>query len=199
MMKVVLASASPRRRELFKQICPVFSVIPADVDESLPSHVHPREAVVLLAKRKARAVFNRVASDMDISDRENLVVLGADTVVALGKGILGKPKDRGEACRMLRSLSGREHSVYTGICFWTTWKTWAAADESMVMFNSLTDEQIREYVAGGSPMDKAGAYGIQDGVAVSGYAGSYSNIVGLPLELTEKMYGEVLLYDKDSH
>lgn len=199
MLKVVLASASPRRRELFRQICPVFSVLPADVDESLPPHVHPREAVVLLAKRKAQTVFDRVIYGMGISDGERLIVLGADTVVALGMEILGKPKDSGEACRMLRMLSGREHSVYTGVCFWTSGKAWADAEESRVMFNCLTDEQISDYVAGGSPMDKAGAYGIQDGVAVAGYTGSYSNIVGLPVELTEKMYGEVLRYDKDSY
>lgn len=187
MMKTVLASNSPRRKELFARICPEFSVCPADADESLPTRIAPADGVRILAERKARAVYDRLIAD----GGKELVVLGSDTVVAYEGEILGKPKDEEDAFRMLRLLSGRTHEVYTGICFVTAKGKGTDCVRSEVTFRMLTDEEIRAYIATGSPMDKAGAYGVQDGAVVAGYAGSYTNIVGLPVEETEKLYEEV--------
>jgi len=122
-------------------------------------------------------------------------VLGSDTVVALGKKILGKPKDEADATRMLKSLSGRKHCVWTGVCFAytqkgkTKLKTFAV--KTAVYFNELSEEWIKAYVAGGSPMDKAGAYGIQDGGLVNEIKGSYSNVVGLPVERCKKAVQQI--------
>lgn len=192
--KLILASASPRRRELLSKICADFEVCSADVDERLPADIAPCEGVKRLAKRKANAVFTRYALY-----GEDAVVLGADTVVAYGGKILGKPKSEAEAKEMLRMLSGRAHEVFTGVC--VVWRDGirTESDRSLVTFRPLKDEQIDDYVASGSPMDKAGAYGIQDGVAVEGFSGSYSNIVGLPVELTEKILKEVMENVENSH
>lgn len=185
-MKVILASNSPRRRELFARICPEFSVLPADVDESLAPGILPADGVLILAERKAQAVYDKLRTS-----GEEGIVLGSDTVVALGERILGKPKDEKEAFDMLRSLSGKTHEVFTGVCFVSRAGVKKTCVCSKVRFKALTDAQISAYIATGSPMDKAGAYGIQDGAAVLDYTGSYTNIVGLPLDETEKLYKEV--------
>jgi septum formation protein len=192
--KLVLASSSPRRRELLAKICSDFEICPADADERLPKELAPCYGATLLAKRKATAVYTRYALY-----GEEAVVLGADTVVAFDGRILGKPKDQADAKRTLRLLSGRTHEVFTGLC--VVWKGGirTASDRSLVTFRDLTDEQIDDYVASGSPMDKAGSYGIQDGVVVEGFSGSYSNIVGLPVELTEKILKEVMENVENSH
>ncbi|MBQ9081125.1 MAG: septum formation protein Maf [Clostridia bacterium] len=190
-MKVILASNSPRRKELFSKICPSFVTFPAGVDESVPQGTSPCDTVKILSRRKAEYVFERALSTHEPKE-EPLVVLGSDTVVACDGIILGKPKDEKEAFKMLKALSGRTHFVYTGVCFVNQKGVYVEADVSEVAFHALTDEEIYDYIATGSPMDKAGAYGIQDGNLVKGYKGSYTNIVGLPLELTEKMYNEVV-------
>ena len=185
-MQYVLASASPRRKELLLEVIPDFEIIPSAFDEGqvqgdLPPHI----LVKKLAEGKAKDVALRPEND-------GKIVLGSDTVVAFGKNALGKPKDERDAKEMLGALSGKKHHVYTGVCLIQAkageiiWQKTAAA-KTAVYFEKLTEEFIDEYVAGGSPMDKAGAYGIQDGGLVKKIKGSYSNVVGLPVELVKKM------------
>ena len=194
MIKLVLASNSPRRRELLGKIAPDFETCPADVDESLPAGVSPCEGVKILARRKAEFVYNKL-SEGGMPENNRLVVLGSDTVVAYENRIFGKPKDERDAYRILRFLSDKTHCVYTGVCFFDRNGAKVRTDCSRVTFYPLRDEDIYAYIAGGSPMDKAGAYGIQDGFPVKSYEGSYTNIVGLPLELTGEMYREILNND----
>lgn len=150
----------------------------------MPDGILPRAAVELLARRKAESVYSSHADSL---------VIGADTVVAYKGEILGKPSSEGNAVKTLKMLSGNEHSVFTGVCVIYGGKIRVASEESKVRFFSLTDSFIDEYVKGGSPMDKAGSYGIQDGGIVKGFTGSYTNIVGLPDKLTKKMIEEILL------
>lgn len=185
-MQYVLASASPRRKELFSELVEDFEVIPSSFDEGGISHdLAPKTLVKALAEGKAADVAAR-------PENEGKIALGSDTVVAFRNQILGKPKDEADAFRMLRLLSGERHCVYTGVCLMQirsgkiVWKKTAAA-KTTVYFEKLSDEFVKEYVDGGSPMDKAGAYGIQDGGLVKKIKGSYSNVVGLPVELVEKM------------
>ena len=178
MAKLILASNSPRRRELLAQICKEFTVEPSLFEEK-GEGLSARETVTAFARGKAREVFSRFPQ----AD-----VLGADTVVALGGSILGKPKDSLDACRMLRLLSGREHTVLTGVCLVTPKGEWELLAETKVFFETLTEELIQFYVAGGSPLDKAGAYGIQDGYPlVRSCEGSYTNVMGLPVEETRAL------------
>lgn len=175
-----LASASPRRRELLTQAGFSFAVLPTNADETLPAGVTPREAVGLLARRKAEAAvrmeeYLRHAAPGD-------VILAADTVVDLGGRIFGKPADREDAARMLRSLSGKRHSVHTGFCVLAGEKRLCGVETTAVEFYPLTEREIEDYLDTGEPMDKAGAYGIQGrGVLlVRRISGDYSNVVGLP-------------------
>lgn len=187
MVEFVLASASPRRKELLKEIVDDFEIIPAKGEEK-PTFSNVKKVVKELAKQKAEEIF--------LSGNGDKIVLGADTVVALGKKILGKPKDEMDAVRMLKSLSNRAHFVHTGVCFCYSLngkpKSVCAVATTKVYFNALREEWIKEYVAGGSPMDKAGAYGIQDGGLVEKIKGSYSNVVGLPVELCKKLYAKIV-------
>lgn len=176
-MRVVLASASPRRRALLSGILPQFEVEPSRFEEV---------SAGLSAYETARR--NAVGKARDVAARhKDAVVIGSDTVVSLGGDILGKPKDAADAKRMLRLLSGRTHTVYTGVCLIAGEEHTevAAAD---VTFERLSDETIDSYVASGKPLDKAGAYGIQDGYPlVRSYKGSFSCIMGLPVGLLEEM------------
>lgn len=180
----ILASASPRRKELLAEILPEFEIIPSLADETVTETLSPKQLVEVLATRKAFEVAIR-------PENEGKFVLGADTVVAYGKEVLGKPKDGADAFRMLKLLSGEKHTVYTGVCILTCkdgkvgYKTKTAKTD--VYFNELSNEWLWMYIRGGSPMDKAGAYGIQDGGLVKKIKGSYSNVVGLPVELCTKM------------
>ena len=187
-MQFVLASASPRRKELLKELVQDFEIIPALGEENCRG-LSPKKLVQALAKQKAEEVAGR-------ADCKGKIVLGSDTVVAIGNTVLGKPKDEADAKRMLRWLSGRAHYVYTGICFvYSTKKgnkTVTKVGKTKVYFNSLSEEQIDDYVASGSPMDKAGAYGIQDGDLVKKIRGSFSCVVGLPVELCKKTLKKVL-------
>lgn len=171
-MRLVLASASPRRQELLRIARIPFTVRPAHVDEQ-PLPGEAAEAYVLrLAEAKAR-----------VSWRSGETTLGADTVVTLDGLLLGKPTDAGDACRMLRLLSGRTHRVLTGICLYDGVETHSAAETTEVEFIDLTDNEIHSYAAGGEPLDKAGAYGIQGEASkfVKRINGCYFNVVGLPL------------------
>ncbi len=188
-MDWILASASPRRKELLAEIVQKFEILPATGEEVVNGDLSPEKLVKSLARQKAAEVANR---------REALgkSVLGADTVVALGNEVLGKPKNEADAFRMLSALSGKTHEVYTGVCI-----SYETADGlrkekveaacTKVRFFTLTDAQIRAYIATGSPMDKAGAYGIQDGGLVEEIDGSFSNVVGLPVELCKQMIREI--------
>ncbi len=182
-MEWILASASPRRKELLGRLIDNFKIIPSLADEKLPPTA-AAEFVKTLARKKAEEVVLR-------PENEGKTVVGADTVVVLDGKILGKPKDETDAFQMLSALSGRAHEVYTGVCFalFEGGKLICdvRADKTQVYFHSLTPRFIKEYIAGGSPMDKAGAYGIQDGGLVEKIEGSYTNVVGLPVELVEEM------------
>ena len=177
-MKLVLASKSPRRSEILKNAGIDFTVRVADADETIPDGTKPCDAVVFLAARKAMAV--------ERADDET--VLGADTVVVLDDKILGKPKDREDAYNMIKSLSGRVHSVFTGVCAIGDGISLTFAEETKVEFYPLSDDEINEYIDTDEPYDKAGAYGIQ-GLAskfISGIQGDYFNVVGLPISSVYK-------------
>ncbi len=174
-MKLVLASKSPRRKELLSKFGYSFSIATADFkEENIKSN--PVDTAKSNAVGKARAVFNNL-NDADA------VVLGADTVVFIDGEILGKPVDDRHAMSMLLRLSAREHTVVTGFAIVTKDKEIVGDCQSQVVFNELELEQILEYVKSGLPLDKAGSYGIQDGYGlVKEYMGSLNNIIGLPIE-----------------
>ena len=182
-MQLILASNSPRRRELLAQFHIPFEIVPSRFEE-LAEGFPARETALRFAQGKAEEVSARFPE---------AYVLGADTVVSIGGEILGKPKDGADAKRMLRLLSGKTHSVYTGVCLVGRGVFLREVVETKVTFFPLREGFIEEYVAGGSPLDKAGAYGIQDGGLVSGYRGSYTNVIGLPLETVETFLKEVHL------
>ena len=195
-MRFILASASPRRKELVKEFVEKTEIIPAQGEEMAVAGT-PRKLVEALSKQKADEVFSLLSDDESI-------VLGADTVVAYGKKVLGKPKSEQDAFDMLKMLSGRSHFVYTGVCFIYVKngkkKCVNRSAKTRVKFNKLSDEWIKEYIKSGSPMDKAGAYGIQDGGLVKKIRGSFTNVVGLPVELCKKLYVKIIReqgYDKN--
>ena len=165
-MKIVLASQSPRRRQLLGQMGLEFTTQSPEIDEAAFQGRDARDLVQILSREKARWIAGQV-------DPETLVI-GADTVVVRDGEILGKPKGEEEARAMLASLSGRTHQVCTGV---------TQVEETQVTFRPLTDQEIRQYVSTGEPMDKAGAYGIQGlgGLLVAGIQGDYHNVVGLPV------------------
>lgn len=184
---LVLASASPRRRELLTQIGFKFEVRPAHIPEDPLEGEDPIAYVTRLAREKAEAVYTELAANGSTGD--GLVVVGADTTVTLDKQILGKPEDERGAARMLRLLSGRSHHVITGVAVITSQRTEVAAEVTAVRFLTLTDAEIEAYVASGEPMDKAGAYAIQ-GIAarwIPRVEGCYFNVVGLPLALVSTL------------
>ncbi len=181
-MKYILASASPRRKELLSQILPSFDVVPATGEEKVNMSLFPDRMACALAEHKCDEVFEKYPS---------ATVIGCDTIVVFGNEILGKPKDRDDAKRTLKMLSGKTHSVITGVCVRNRYNKLVDFDRTEVKFNVLTDEFIDLYVAGGSPLDKAGSYGIQDGGVVKEYFGNYTNVVGLPLPLIKKLLGKI--------
>jgi septum formation protein len=174
---LVLASRSPRRQELLRRLGLTFEVRPSDAPEDLPPGVPPGPAAEALARRKAQAVAGGYAEAL---------TLAADTIVVLDGHVLNKPDDPAEASRMLRRLSGRTHTVYTGIALAhpASGREALAHEATAVTFADLSEGEIAAYVATGSPLDKAGAYGIQDDLGalfVEGVRGDYYNVVGLPL------------------
>lgn len=181
MSRIILASASPRRRELMELAGYDFEVICADIVEAVRENVQPQEVVMSLALQKAQAVA---------AENEDAVVVGSDTVVALDGKILGKPHSESEACEMLRLLSGRTHKVFTGVAVVGDGKAKSFFDETDVEFYSLGEDEIKKYVATGEPMDKAGAYGIQGkgSVLVKKINGDFFNVMGLPIA---KLYREM--------
>jgi septum formation protein len=185
---LVLASASPRRRELLAQAGFTFEVHPAHIPEDPLPGEEPIAYVTRLAREKAQAVFERLSEDLNVAGgaaRDGLAVLGADTTVTIDTEILGKPADAADAARMLRLLSGRSHRVITGVALATAQATDVAAEVTAVRFLTLSNAEIDAYVATGEPMDKAGAYAIQGRAArwIPRIEGCYFNVVGLPLAL----------------
>lgn len=172
-MKVILASASPRRQELLGYIFDSFECIPAHIDETLPIGIAAENAAEYLAEKKAEHIAARYPDDL---------VIGCDTVVIYDGRIFGKPKDKAEAREMLHELSGKIHRVVTGVSMLYKGRRSSFSDMTEVEFYPLTDAETEEYIATGSPMDKAGAYGIQDKnfLPVKRINGDYFNVVGLP-------------------
>ena len=187
---LVLASASPRRRELLAQAGFIFHVHPAHIPEDPLPGEDPIAYVTRLAREKAQAVYRELLSEESGPPR---VVLGADTTVTLDNQILAKPADPADAARMLRLLSGRTHHVITGVAVVTAERTEVAAEVTGVRFLTLSDDEIESYVATGEPMDKAGAYAIQGRAArwIPRVQGCYFNVVGLPLALVSTMLASV--------
>ncbi|MGZ3889428.1 MAG: Maf-like protein [Mucilaginibacter sp.] len=180
--KVILASKSPRRQELLRLMDIDFRIVLKDVDESYPDNLSPEEIAIYIAEKKAKA-FNESVDDE--------IVLTADTIVSIDGLILGKPETTDDAFRMLQTLSGKVHRVITGVCLLYKHKHNLFHDVSEVFFRKLTDEEIRFYVDKYQPLDKAGAYGIQEWIGLIGIDrinGSYTNVVGLP---TEKLYQQL--------
>ncbi len=171
---LILASESPRRRELIKKITKDFTVIPSNIDESL-LHIAPHDLPAELSKMKAYSIFSKYPNDS---------VLACDTVVIIDGELLGKPKTKEEAFKMLKKLSGKKHVVISGYTFVSKEKEVTRTVRTYVYFNNLSDELINRYIESGSPMDKAGAYGIQDEEfdLVSHIEGDFDNVIGLPVE-----------------
>lgn len=188
---IYLASKSPRRRKLLKQLGIKFKSFTVDLNEEILDGEHPVQTVKRLALHKSELALNNVRSG---------IVITADTIVVLNKKIIGKPVDRTDAFRILSILSGRTHTVYTGfvIADKITGKRIIGYEKTSVTFKKLSSKEIRDYIKTGSPMDKAGAYGIQDdfgAVFVKRIDGCYYNVVGLPLAKLYKSLVEILQID----
>jgi septum formation protein len=182
-MPIVLASASPRRQELLKNARIEFVVKPANIPETRQEGEAPQAFAERMAREKTRAVW---------AGTKDEYVLGADTIVVVDDLVLGKPVDEQDAARMLRLLSGRKHQVITGVCLRGSDFKDVRSENTVVYFSTLSDDDIRDYIATGEPMDKAGAYAIQ-GMAsrwISKIEGDYSNVVGLPVALVLEMLRE---------
>ena len=174
---IFLASKSPRRRKLLKQLNLKFKSFSVDMDEKIHKNELPNKAVLRLSKEKLDLAKLKVKSG---------IIITADTIVVLNKTILGKPINKKDAFRILKLLSGNTHVVYTGysIFNFSNGKTISEYEKTEITFRELTDDEIKDYINGGSPMDKAGAYGIQDdfgAVFIKKINGCYYNVVGLPL------------------
>lgn len=181
-LKIILASSSPRRFKILKEMGLEFEVIPSDYDETIDDCNFSYEKIEELAYNKAKAVLNRVSGQC--------VILGADTVVVLEDKILGKPNDEKDAKSMLKKLSGKKHSVVTSICVinTVTFSKKILSTTSYVEFNELTEDTIKDYIKKYNPLDKAGSYGIQELPEnfVKNIEGSFENIIGLcPSAVTE--------------
>ncbi|HEX3435155.1 MAG TPA: Maf family protein [Pseudacidobacterium sp.] len=186
---LVLASASPRRKELLTQAGFAFRVYPSSVSEEMKFGEDPIAFATRLAREKAEAVFAEQGSSLDTPDNP-LLALGADTIViSPSKEILGKPKDANDAARMLRTLSGCTHSVVTGVALVSRLGVEVAAELTYVTMRTISENEIDAYIQTGEPMDKAGAYGIQGraSVWIPRIHGCYFNVVGLPLALVTSM------------
>lgn len=181
-MQYVLASASPRRRELLSHIIPDFDVIPATGEEKVNLSLFPEKIACALAEQKCDEVF---------SSHPDSTVIGCDTIVVFDGEILGKPRNREDAAATLKRLSGKTHLVITGVCIRNKREKSIDYEKTEVTFNRLSDDFIKIYVDGGSPLDKAGSYGIQDPGVVERYFGSYTNVVGMPVTLVKKMLEEL--------
>ena len=182
-MKIILASNSPRRKELLEKHNIEFVVVPSQIDEEVDLSLTPYENVMNLAKQKALDVYKK---------HQTQSILAADTIVVLDKTILGKPVDEADAYKMLSALSGRSHEVVTGVAFIINGDVKCDYRVSKVTFKTLSNEDINDYIKTKEPMDKAGSYAIQ-GIGskfIESYEGDFDNSVGLPMKLVLKLIGE---------
>ena len=182
-MKLILASNSPRRRELLSKLDYSFEIIPSNCEE-ITTSVNPTDIVQDLAKLKAREVYNL---------HPDCVVIGCDTVVDFNGVVMGKPKDHADAYRMIKALSGNTHYVHTGVCVLSPVGEWLFCDSTKVVFRNLSEREIKDYVESGQADGKAGAYGIQDDSCFAKtYEGDFDNVVGLPTyrvkDILDKIY-----------
>ena len=177
-MRIVLASKSPRRKEILENLGLKFDIITADADES-SDITDPEELVMTLAARKGRAVVEK------LTDKRDCLVIACDTLVYADGEFLGKPKDKSDAERMIRLLSGKKHAVVSGVYLYLNGKEVGAAAETGVVFDEMTEGEIERYISSPEPYDKAGAYAVQGlaSVYISGLEGDYFNVVGLPVNL----------------
>lgn len=189
MKRFILASASPRRKEILANAGFEFEIIVSDVDENITEDLSPSETVEELAKRKALAVWE---------ENKDAVVFGCDTVVAVDGKILGKPRDDEEAFEMIKMLSGKAHTVSTGVCICDADKVSVFSNTTLVEFYPLSDETIRSYVATGESRDKAGAYGIQGfgSVLIKEIKGDYFSVMGLPVSESSRVLADFGVYGK---
>ncbi len=179
-MRIILASQSPRRRELLEMLQIPYEAIVSEVEETVPEDIAPGALVEALALQKAQAVF---------AQYPEACVIGADTIVYIDGEIVGKPKDDADAAKILGKLQGRSHEVYTGVAVLTPSGTQVECDVTRVTFAPMTEREISWYVATGEPWDKAGAYGIQGpgGIFVNRVEGNYFTVIGMPLPLLYRM------------
>lgn len=190
-MKIILASASPRRKQLLSMITPNFEIIVSNVNETLEKGLTPEEQTTHLAYIKAKDVYNRTSG--------NRIIIGSDTLVAKNGKVYGKPKSNQEAKEMIKKLIAgtNVHSVFTGLCILIEkdgkYEEYKTFDEVKVFFSNITDEELDKWIASGKAMDKAGAYAIQDEfcVHIEKIEGNYTSIVGLP---THKIYEKIKTY-----
>lgn len=189
MARFILASASPRRKEILSNAGFDFEIIVSDADENISEDMTPEKTVEELAKRKALSVWE---------SNKDAVVFGCDTVVAIDGKILGKPADDEDAFNMLRMLSGKVHTVSTGVCICSAEKLTVFSNTTRVEFYSLSDETIKSYIATGECRDKAGAYGIQGygRVLVKEIKGDYFSVMGLPVSQASRVLAEFGVYGK---
>lgn len=184
-MKLILASGSPRRKNFLTEYGYEFTVVPSTFNETGEKDT-PKQTVEYFAYSKAQDVFEKLKNG-------DVVVLGADTIVCLDGEILGKPKDKTNAVKMLKKLSGKTHHVITAYAIISKYKKIIDSVTTAVTFNNLSDDLISEYVETGSPLDKAGSYGIQDGYnLVKEYKGSLNNVIGLPIEIIKPLLDEFM-------
>ena len=183
-MPVILASQSPRRREILEMLAIPFSVLVSHADETCDPSLSPAEQVQLLATRKAEAVAALPAA-------KDSIIIAADTLVEAPNGeILGKPTDAADALRMLRALAGSTHAVYSGVALHMAGKTVTTFARTEVVFRPTSEEELLAYLATGEPLDKAGAYGIQErgAIFVKEFRGEYFNVVGLPVHALDELF-----------
>ncbi len=183
---MILASQSPRRRELLSLITSDFRIIPAKGEEVLPEKISPENAVLALSEQKAKEIYAGYKGE---------IIIAADTIVAIDGKILGKPKDEADAFEMLKTLSGRVHEVFTGVCvIFPNGEKEHFFDETKVEFYPLSDKEISDYIKTGEPMDKAGAYGIQEqgALLVKRIDGDYYNVMGLPVAKLFRVINRIL-------
>ena len=186
-MQLILASKSPRRREILGAMGYHFDILTSEADESLPEGMTPREGVELLAIRKGEAVART------LKEGEDVAILSSDTLVDLDGTALGKPINEEDAFRMLRSLSGATHYVHTGVAVRCGDRVVSGVDSTAVYFRPLSDEEIRAYIKTGDPMDKAGSYGIQGaaGAFVRKIEGDFDTVMGLSSRLSEELLDRI--------
>ena len=194
MKKIILASQSPRRKQLLEWAEVPFEIVVKDTDESFPKELNAEDAAVFIARNKAIAVKNYLKNELKNFDAST-PILAADTIVVLDKKVIGKPKDRADAIQILQSLSGNKHAVITGVVIFYNEKEIAFADKTEVVFHPLTTAQIEWYIDKYKPYDKAGAYAIQEWIGVVGIksiSGDFYNVMGLPVSKVVQVLNDLL-------